>query len=255
MNDRQPSFGEPGWADALLKRLLTELNANSVKELASILDVGESTLYRNIKDNTAPFQRIVEYCLENRSSLDALLYGQRKTDRGLLLDTTVNLVRMEQCTIPVGSSYTQEELETLQAIRDRSNGTASWSAVMFKNISDACPDIASPGEDLVADLFRNKSQKTILNSINDGDCVLFLNGSHLLLRRLYIGATTIKLSAGADSGLDETLTITEFENSIDIVGRVIRVIRYLTPDTDDSDAETNEGSTTPRHQALKRPEP
>ena len=254
MNDRQPKFGEPGWADALVKRLQSELNVHSVREVASILDVGESTLYRNIKDNTAPFQRIVEYFLENRSSLDALLYGQRKTDRGLLLDTTVNLVRMEQCTIPVGGSYSEEDLESLRSIRDRSNGTASWSAVMFKNISDACPDVASPGEDIVADLFQNKQQKTIIKSLNDGDCVLHLNGSHLLLRRLYIGATTIKLSAGVDSGLDETLTQSEFENSIDIVGRVIRVIRYLTPDTDDSGAEATEATTTPRHQALKRPE-
>ena len=72
---------------------------------------------------------------------------------------------------------------------------------------------------------------------------------------MFIGATTIKLSAGADLGLDETLTQSEFEDSIDIVGRVIKVIRYLTPDTNDIGAETNGASTTPRHQALKRPEP
>ena len=212
--------------DIIIQRLQNQFGVDNVKELASKLGLSAGSLYNRSSAGTLPYAAIVKTCLDQKISLDAIFYGGGRVDNSLVLDTGVEVVRLERFPGAVGQLLSARLCEILKTLLAGS-ATGRHTNILVENMSDSFPDIVRPGDRLVVSRCNYVGEQSPHNLIPDGKVVLFFSGGRLLLRQVLWSASSVSLVISSRTRECIAMSHEEFAESYEVVGDVARSVRVL----------------------------
>lgn len=205
--------------DLILDRFSVAMRLASRKEIADCLGMPPPTLYSQITRGVIPLDNIVEACIKEKKSIDAIIYGATTHNSSLLIDTGVDLVRLESLIAKLGSKLSPEAANELSNISNSYRDGVLKGDLLFSNTGEAFHNELKPGSSIVVDAEKFSLSDNHADLIVDGMYAVVLVSDWLLLRRLYISPPNIIVSCGGTGEHNQLVPIDNFFETYKIIGR------------------------------------